>query len=548
MTIEDELLEFLIEHNPQQKGLKDRNIDLFLYHFGFMEAAFPTYAETGKAFGHKKQNAEPLIKKKLSTLKQIEHPLPSIQRFADIISSLEYIRSSSLTEILINSGLVASKETCNSSGLLRLISELGYEHRLGIFDIDLKPIKRKEYSPTNEFLLIDKSIVKRIKQGTAKAKELSGDLGLVSCSHFLEQLGDKYKHGDDVCDLIAHKKGNTCFSSDNGEMYFHIGGYKKDGLLNCLGKVFNVSESIQIDELAEAIQKPIRRRQTHEKVKTMLPTSVIKQFIKVYPDMVVTSDSMVSFLGEKKQLNSIETIAEQILKANGFVKYRELFEELKKKGNEQEICYAEMNYSPIFCKNRDENGNHLISLIGTTKEGFIRTLSFDDVIEDIELTSQSAEKFQGKSDEAKESGRLGEKYINQYLEQCKSNGGILQFKWVSINRPGAPCDFVIQEVDGAVSLADVKSTNGDFDLPLHISYGELCKMRENEQYNIYRVHFIEDKEARRINISVNMKGFATSVLSWFESAPLEIIPDSISLRPSIMDWKREVNFLWDDVL
>jgi hypothetical protein len=265
----------------------------------------------------------------------------------------------------------------------------------------------------------------------------------------------------------------------------------------------------------------------------MLPKSVIKEFIRAYPDMVVTNDNMVSFLGKKKELNSIETLAEQILKANGVVKYRELFEELNKKGNEQEICYTEMNYSPIFCKKRDENGNYLISLIGTTKEGFTRTLSFDDVIENIELASQSTERFQGKSDEAKESGRLGEKYVNQYLEQRKFNGDILQFKWVSKNRPGAPCDFVIQEADGAVSLVDVKSTNWDFDSIMHISYGELCKMRENEQYNIYRVHFIKDKEARRINISVNMKDFAASVLSWFGSTPLKIIPDSISLQPTI---------------
>ena len=72
-------------------------------------------------------------------------------------------------------------------------------------------------------------------------------------------------------------------------------------------------------------------------------------------------------------------------------------------------------------------------------------------------------------------------------------------------------------------------------------------MRENEQYNIYRVYFIKDKEARKINISATMKDFATSVLSWFESAPQEIVPDSISLRPSILNWVREINFLWNDV-
>jgi len=512
-----------------------------------MKAAFPTYAETGKEFGHKKQNAEPLIKKKLSTIKQLNYLLPSLHKFAEIVLPLKYIRSSSLTEILINGGLVASKEACNINGLLRLICELGYQHNLGMFDFDLMIIKRKDYLPANEFLLIDKSIVTKMKSGIAKAKQLSGDLGLVSCSYLLEQLGDKFECVNDLFDLITHKQENICFTSDKGETYFHIGGYKNDGITNCLGKVFSVSKTVDIDELAEAIQKPIRRRQTNRIVRVMLPVSVIKQFIKAYPDTVIKNDSTVSFLGKKKGLNSIELAAEQILRENGVVKYRTLFEDLINNGYEKEFCYAEMNYSPIFCTKKDENGNYLIHLIGTSWKNFVKVSSFDDVIEDIESMSQDAERFQNKLKEVNESWHLGEEFVNQYLKQCKLKEEILQFKWVSKNRPGAPCDFVIQENDGTASLVDVKSTSGDFESIIHISYGELCKMRENEQFVIYRVYFIKDKKARRIIISEDMKDFATSCLKWFESTPLTIIPDSVSLRPSTVNWKREINFQLDTI-
>jgi Holliday junction resolvase-like predicted endonuclease len=546
MTIVDEILGFLIEHNTQQKGLKDRNIDLFLYYFGFMEAALPTYEETGKAFGHKKQNAEPIIKSKLSTFKDIEKNLPSLQKFVNIISSLKCIRSSSLISILLTNGLVASIESCNIGGLLRLITELGYEHRLSIFDFNLKPVKRNEYLPTTDLILVDKSIIKEIKKGIAIAKKISGDLLLINRIYFLKQLGEKYEYGQFVCDLITHKKENICFISNNGEMFFHIGGYKNDGLINCLGKIFNVCPTIQIEDLAEAIQKPIRRRQTNEITKILLPISIIKEFICAYSDMVVTGDNMVSFLGEKKELNDVETMANQVLKTSGALKYRELFEILNK-NFEPDICYSEMNYSPIFSKYKDGNGNCIISLIGTKKEGYTKTLSFEEVIENIELASQTPEKFRVKSEEAKESGRLGEKFVNQYFEQCKSDGEIYQFKWVSKNRPGAPCDFVIQHSDGLVFLVDVKSTNNDFNSMVHISYNELCKMREIEQYYIYRVHHLKDKKARRINISASMRIFASTILNWLESAPHELIPDSISILPSVLDWDKELNFRWDDI-
>ena len=169
MTIEDELLDFFIAHDPQQRGLKDRNIELFLYYFGFMDAALPNFAETGKAFGHKKQNAEPIINTKLNILQRSAQPLPLLHRFANIISSLEYIRSSTLTQQLIDNGLVASETSCSIGGLLKLVSALGYQQKLTIFDFRLKPVRRKDYSRTRDFLLIDKSMLKKLKKGIAKA-------------------------------------------------------------------------------------------------------------------------------------------------------------------------------------------------------------------------------------------------------------------------------------------------------------------------------------------------------------------------------------------
>ncbi len=108
MVIEDETLEFLIARDNQQSGSRDRNIELFMYHFGFMNAAWPIYEETGREYGHSKQNANEIVDNILSVFKLHKQPLPTIQKFVGIISPIKIIRTSLLTQILIENGLVNS--------------------------------------------------------------------------------------------------------------------------------------------------------------------------------------------------------------------------------------------------------------------------------------------------------------------------------------------------------------------------------------------------------------------------------------------------------
>lgn len=132
---------------------------------------------------------------------------------------------------------------------------------------------------------------------------------------------------------------------------------------------------------------------------------------------------------------------------------------------------------------------------------------------------------------ADRTGRLGEQLINDYLSRLLMDGSIREFKWVSEENSVSPYDFTLDDGTSKV-LIDVKTTQGEFERELHISYNELLQMSSSiERYDIYRVHMITEVSAQ-LRVARNMKSFAESVLSILNTLPTGITADSISISPS----------------
>lgn len=92
---------------------------------------------------------------------------------------------------------------------------------------------------------------------------------------------------------------------------------------------------------------------------------------------------------------------------------------------------------------------------------------------------------------------------------------------------------------GEKTLIDVKSTQGNFDNLIHISYGELKKMVLGpEKYDIYRVYKLSEAGAK-LKISRSMKLFASGIFYIFKGLPDGVIPEGISVATSLLDFGQE---------
>lgn len=148
----------------------------------------------------------------------------------------------------------------------------------------------------------------------------------------------------------------------------------------------------------------------------------------------------------------------------------------------------------------------------------------------------SHEDLRRAKENADDIGLYGEQFVNDYLLKLKEVGKIRDFEWVSLKNAISPYDFRI-DYDGVVKvLVDVKSTKGEFERVLHVSFNELLQMRAGpERYDIYRVFDIKEATAK-LCIAEEVKGLADQILQAFESLPMGVLFDSVSFSPTILSF------------
>jgi len=137
-------------------------------------------------------------------------------------------------------------------------------------------------------------------------------------------------------------------------------------------------------------------------------------------------------------------------------------------------------------------------------------------------------------------GLLGEEFVNEYLARRKADGEIEEADWVSQRNAIAPYDFKVRVKGGAEILADVKSTEGDFDRPLHVSLNELKQMALGTlRYDLYRVYELSDVSAQ-LRIVEDVGDFGKAVLDSLKNLPKGVVPDGFSFPPRLLRFNRAI--------
>lgn len=131
-------------------------------------------------------------------------------------------------------------------------------------------------------------------------------------------------------------------------------------------------------------------------------------------------------------------------------------------------------------------------------------------------------------------GLQGEQFVNEYLSTLKSKGQVRDFAWVSDNDAVSPYDFWVSYDGITKTFIDVKSTQGEFERKIHVSFNELLRMRQGpEKYDIYRVFDIKESTAQ-LRIIKDVAAWAAQVLQVLETLPPGIFSDNVSFSPAIL--------------
>ena len=130
---------------------------------------------------------------------------------------------------------------------------------------------------------------------------------------------------------------------------------------------------------------------------------------------------------------------------------------------------------------------------------------------------------------------LAEQYLTHW---ALTHDGSYETTLVDTDQP-LGYDFATIEKTGKCHIC-VKSTEGSFDTPIHISYNELLQMREAKSYDLYRVYEVGDTSAK-LRIARGMRAFAEATLTSLEQLPNGVSSGSVSVSPDILDFERPLN-------
>jgi hypothetical protein len=151
----------------------------------------------------------------------------------------------------------------------------------------------------------------------------------------------------------------------------------------------------------------------------------------------------------------------------------------------------------------------------------------------------SAEVLAAAKASAEKNGKDGEALAWVYLQALKINGVFTEIKWISAENAIAPYDFHGVDAQSSKTRIDAKSTNGEFNQPLHMSSAELRAAADaSHRYELWRVYKI-GKEGAHLRRSDPVADVAKSILSGIQ-LPKGATVDCVSIDPTLFGWGKEI--------
>lgn len=136
-------------------------------------------------------------------------------------------------------------------------------------------------------------------------------------------------------------------------------------------------------------------------------------------------------------------------------------------------------------------------------------------------------------------GHQGESWVNEYLMVQRNKGLIGDVDWTSQEYATAPYDFTVTDSEKSI-LIDAKSTIGDFNRSIHISYNEIrCMAESSSCYSIFRVYEMSENSAK-LRIAEDVRQYAESIIAGLEHLPSWATPNGFSIDPDALSFEDEI--------
>ena len=352
MTIESIIRKLLFE-NLKESANKERDINLTLFYFGFMEEKWPTYEDAYIRFNigdpeneNKRERPRQIVKKLFKDAIDLQS-IAELQIIEKIFSESIFDNSEHLENKLIESGLV--DENFSIKGLLNILQLANYCLTIDLYTNDLIPATRNSIKKAQNTFILNINDTKEIQSTIHKLKTYPGQVGIASLDLFLSTI-DYDKTKTNLIDIYLYNKSDAWVTKLNGDTFYIIED-SDNTLINRLQKIKNIVKSTYITDLSQAIFDSFKSR-TAPKNNKYPPLELVEKYIK-NSKYIESNENTCNILIDKKPLQQIEIDTVQFLKNKGSATFTELREYLTTHGYSQPNINKTVLNSPLVLASRN---------------------------------------------------------------------------------------------------------------------------------------------------------------------------------------------------
>lgn len=342
MGIETELMEFLeVSTEGTRNAVRDREIISHFY--GFRGEEWPTLEETAEAFApspEKKLTRErirQIINKRFRNSK-ISKTMPSGHELVRLIRSRTIWRLGNLRDAIVEQGLCESNFSIR--GILNLVDQMDLEVKYQIYTPQLREMTRGLATANEDGWVIQKSDADLLKRFMRDAFSLPGRCGIAKLSYLNDLNLTPECYEVIFHSIVTHPDAWTC--GDDGDLWYLLES-RDNTLINDCERLFSVYVTCDAAILAQALRRSMSGRTHHLPYP---PEAIILRYLRE-GRLFDRDRDQLRFLGQPRELNSIEASVVALLKDVAYQDYPTLRQALLSQGyNDASITKAVHN-SPV---------------------------------------------------------------------------------------------------------------------------------------------------------------------------------------------------------
>ena len=357
-TIRHDVQDCIARHSKTtDASLRDRNVNIVLHQYGFGDSAWPSLEETARAWDVGTRERVRQIKSRFLKSARSEL-LPTLREFSAILATSRCWTQSELTHRLLQEGLIDGQFSFR--GILSLAKDMYGTIDYKIYTPTLVPMTRASINRFDEYFLIHRSDIEQVTKIYRRAKRAHGICGMARLNVATGgEDDDRMRRIVEKLVLFSpnvwvdHTKGDTWYLFENRDSVF----------FNSTAKVFSTIDGCDLNELAEAYLRPIRRRSTRCRIP---PADVVINYIQSSSLFSVNDGFVRSTRSYQKDLTTIETDTVRYLRdVSGGCSYGDVKNHLIDKGHSKHNVTVTVAYSPLVSVDKsDRPGRHRYHLIG----------------------------------------------------------------------------------------------------------------------------------------------------------------------------------------